>query len=321
METSVDLVYNMHVDKLSREATPTAKVLAMRQTRKKQTVQEVTPSIDDYDRMVYDSVMADAPIDPALQVTTEEMCWEERKKELKEKVISQFKEYEAYWHEDINMEKRLDLFGNKDYFDEKRKETLRREKILKYRDPLYVSGLFDVLKWWAEVGVSSFPELATAAAVLLGKPTHNGFQERVFSRGTYADSNLKKNLTEENFEMKVLNSLNGTEIDDIDSKLTLKRYTKKKVVDNLSDFFNTYGEDDIVDASDINLITTIPDDNDTCSVDAEDVDRDSVSLESQFDEFDELDEVDDIDESMDGQEQLGTVASVEAKTRFAKLFK
>jgi hypothetical protein len=72
-----------------------------------------------------------------------------------------------------------------------------------------------VLQWWKVIGRNKFGELGIAASIYLGKPTHNAFQERVFSRGTYTDTKLKKRLKEENFEMSVLNAFNGKRIDDI----------------------------------------------------------------------------------------------------------
>jgi NADH dehydrogenase/NADH:ubiquinone oxidoreductase subunit G len=56
----------------------------------------------------------------------------------------------------------------------------------------------------------------------LGKPTHNGFQERVFSRGVYLDGKLKKRLKEENFEMSVLNSFNEQRVSVIKQALQAK---------------------------------------------------------------------------------------------------
>jgi hypothetical protein len=56
----------------------------------------------------------------------------------------------------------------------------------------------------------------------LGKPTHNGFQERVFSRVVYLDGKLKKRLKEENFEMSVLNSFNEQQVSIIKQALQAK---------------------------------------------------------------------------------------------------
>ena len=53
-------------------------------------------------------------------------------------------------------------------------------------------GFFDVLQWWKLVGKLKYKEIAVAATLFLGRPTHNGFQDTVFSRGTYSDTKLQK---------------------------------------------------------------------------------------------------------------------------------
>lgn len=85
---------------------------------------------------------------------------------------------------------------------------------IELEDALYISQFFDSVKWWQQ-HENIYPELAAAASILLGKPTHNAFQERVFSRGTYTDTKLRKRLKEEHFEMSVLNAVNGKQIDEV----------------------------------------------------------------------------------------------------------
>ncbi len=70
-------------------------------------------------------------------------------------------------------------------------------RIVVKKDAMYISNYFDLMKWWKIYGSYQYKELSTGASIFLGKPTHNGFQERVFSRGTYADCKLKKNLQPE----------------------------------------------------------------------------------------------------------------------------
>ena len=82
-------------------------------------------------------------------------------------------------------------------------------------DPVYCAKFFDVLKWFRELGSQRFPRIATAAAFVLAKPFHNGFQERVFSTGTYRDSNLKRRQKENTFELTVLDSLNSKKLTDL----------------------------------------------------------------------------------------------------------
>ena len=70
-----------------------------------------------------------------------------------------------------------------------------------------------------------YRHLSTTALIFLGKPTHNAFQERVFSRGTYTDTKLKKKLTETSFEISVLNAVNNKQLEDL--KVTIKEINKK----------------------------------------------------------------------------------------------
>jgi hypothetical protein len=93
------------------------------------------------------------------------------------------------------------------------KNNIDHVRIKKW-DVLYISKFYDAVKWWQE-NEKSYPEIALAATIILGKPTHNGFQERVFSRGTYSDTKLRKRLKEEHFEMSVLNAVNGKQIDEV----------------------------------------------------------------------------------------------------------
>ena len=65
----------------------------------------------------------------------------------------------------------------------------------------------DVFGWWKNVGMLRFPKIAVAASILLAKPFHNGYQERIFSRGTFTDNILRKRLREEQYEMRVLEGL------------------------------------------------------------------------------------------------------------------
>lgn len=103
----------------------------------------------------------------------------------------------------------------------------------------YICKHMDVMKWWREVGSSRFPHLSLAALILLGKPFHNGFQERVFSRGTYFDGKLRKTLRQDKFELQVLDSLSGVLARDIVRDLSAKIPEEQK--DNeayIKDFLN-----------------------------------------------------------------------------------
>ena len=113
----------------------------------------------------------------------------------------------------MNVQECLDAkfgYANQNYKSDSFNGKVERELIGDdIKDAFYTYKYFDILEWWKKFGNKQWPELASAAAILIGKPTHNGFQERVFSRGTYKDCKLKQRLNEHSFEMSVLNSINS----------------------------------------------------------------------------------------------------------------
>ena len=114
--------------------------------------------------------------------------------ELKEKVKAQLISYREFWNNDqLNMVTILDEYGNERYKLDKKRNRINYTMITLVNDAAYVGKYFDVLGWWM-ANNHLYPELAVRACLVLGKPTHNGFQERVFSRGTYQDTKLKKRL-------------------------------------------------------------------------------------------------------------------------------
>jgi hypothetical protein len=148
------------------------------------------------------------------QVMTQSLETVERKrKELRIKIQNSMEEYKETCSK-MDMLAYLEDNGNEEYKKMKKSNKLDYKKIIEFEDAVYVSKFFDVTKWWKE-HEQKYPELALAANIILGKPTHNAFQERVFSRGTYADTKLRKNLKEEFFEMSVLNAVNSTMINEM----------------------------------------------------------------------------------------------------------
>ncbi|MCU0338120.1 MAG: hypothetical protein MUF12_09730, partial [Sediminibacterium sp.] len=134
---------------------------------------------------------------------------EEKCLQLKTKISQQVDNYIFYCSQKMNVQEDLDAkfgYGNQKYKSDSFNGKVQRELIGDdIKDAYYTYKYFDILEWWKNFGYKQWPELATAAAILIGKPTHNGFQERVFSRGTYKDCKLKQRLNEHSFEMSVLN--------------------------------------------------------------------------------------------------------------------
>ena len=133
---------------------------------------------------------------------------------LKKKFISfmqvQVEDYLRKWQNpDIDWQELVERYPSEDFLKYKLQDEKRHAlKINKYKDVQYIARLFNVFKWWRESGSANYPKLATAARIILVKPYHNGYQERVFSRGTYADGALRKRVLENHYEMRVLESLN-----------------------------------------------------------------------------------------------------------------
>jgi hypothetical protein len=145
-------------------------------------------------------------------VVDREQTLEKKRIKLRKKIKSQMDSYKDYCRK-IKMGSYLEDNGNDLYKSMVANKTIDTNKI-KFENALYVSKFFDAAKWWMK-HESKYPELAMGASIMLGKPSHNAFQERVFSRGTYADTKLRKKLKEEYFEMSVLNAVNDKQIDDI----------------------------------------------------------------------------------------------------------
>ena len=81
----------------------------------------------------------------------------------------------------------------------------------------FFHDLIDVFSWWRKFGKKDFPHLYLGAMIVLGKPSHNGFQERVFSLGNYKDSQLAKWRHENNFAMGVLEHVNVRMMENFES--------------------------------------------------------------------------------------------------------
>lgn len=149
---------------------------------------------------------------------------ETMKKALRTKIADSMVNYRKECR-NIDITKYLEENGN-DYYNLMLKKNKIDHLRIKWEDALYCSKFFDSVKWWQQ-HENIYPELAAAASILLGKPTHNAFQERVFSRGTYTDTKLRKRLKEEHFEMSVLNAVNGKQIDEVFELMTPRLNTKE----------------------------------------------------------------------------------------------
>jgi hypothetical protein len=168
-------------------------------------------NISEQEMELYSSVNEDIQSENVV-VINQQHEQDRKREELKTKIKSSMDEYKLYC-KSIIMSTYLEENGNDNYQSMVAKNSVEMIRI-QSGDALYVSKFFDVGKWWMK-HETKFPELAMGASIVLGKPTHNAFQERVFSRGTYSDTKLRKRLKEEHFEMSVINAVNGKCIDEI----------------------------------------------------------------------------------------------------------
>ena len=87
--------------------------------------------------------------------------------------------------------------------------TLEKRNFIRMSDAkkyLAMGKYFNVLAWWKE-NCTKYPRIYISAMVWLGKPATNAFQERVFSRASWYDSNrLMTQQSNKNFEMRTMDA-------------------------------------------------------------------------------------------------------------------
>jgi hypothetical protein len=156
-------------------------------------------------------------------------------KKLKEEITAEYTDF-------VNFCTRIDWLRAVKKFPTKRFENVSKEdfheKIYELKDPVFTGSVFDVLKWWKQEGIERFPKIATAAMILLGKPYSNGFQERIFSTGTWTDAKLRQKLTYGNLELSVLDKINNDKCSRLLSAIgSLKYEESQDASEFVSQFF------------------------------------------------------------------------------------
>jgi hypothetical protein len=132
---------------------------------------------------------------------------EEKLQELRLKIHSEVDKY--YLHcRSMDWLKTLEQYPTENYEGREEVELLCSLNDTHIKTPLWLAHRFDVLAWWRKVGMLLFPLMAVGAPIILAKPAHNGYQERVFSLGKFCDSPLRNKQTADNFKMRVLDTIN-----------------------------------------------------------------------------------------------------------------
>jgi hypothetical protein len=210
-QKTLEFVYDLFEETVHEVTVLPSSVKATALTTKETLVPMDHVNISEQEMELYSSVNDEIESENVVVINLQHVQ-DRKREELRAKIKSSMDEYKLYC-KSIVMATYLEENGN-DYY----KSMVAKNSVEKIRiqsgDALYVSKFIDVGKWWKKYE-TKFPELAMGASIVLGKPTHNAFQERVFSRGTYSDTKLRKRLKEEHFEMSVINAVNGKYIDEI----------------------------------------------------------------------------------------------------------
>jgi hypothetical protein len=279
----VDYVYELHVKVVDRktpeeifqeqkEEEERLKREAEENDELKKEVEMLETEVDEFTRSLYEDVITmnrQAGCENSNALRKDENYYREKRRALYETIKAQVITYIKYCR-DMNMMLTLEQYGNELYKNDILCNLVNRSKISIYCDAIYVAKYFDLLMWWKQEGSRSFVEISCAALVLLGKPTHNAFQERVFSRGTYKDSVLKKKLKEDKFEMSVLNSLNGAQVKNFVEKGYCTRIVEDNLVQRVNAFFEkSSGTNSIIASGDPNIVNDNDSDSVSINIDAE----------------------------------------------------
>ena len=227
----VQYVYDLMKETVHRDSSLAFQEKEMSvSSSKKQIIDEQDTKEDDDDDDAFNALFKQVQSQQTEENKTEknfEAFIDSKRTKLMENIKVQIEEYIRYCKA-LSIEEFLEEYGNDDYRLDKKKGKINEKKLVRYEDALYANTYFDLGMWWNVYGKNNFAYLVPGAAIMLGKPTHNAFQERVFSWGTYADGNLKKRMKESNFEMAVLNALNAKNME------VLVRCMKYEVEDDSS---------------------------------------------------------------------------------------
>ena len=138
---------------------------------------------------------------PAQGMTLESML-----EDLKKKVTDEFKSYVQCCKQMVWKEV-LAKHGTEKYYKLLATKAVNEQSL--NVNPRYTRTMFDVIGWWRFTGHRLFPRLAVAALIVLAKAAHNGYQERVFSIGTFLDTKQQKRREARHYEMDVLQRINN----------------------------------------------------------------------------------------------------------------
>jgi hypothetical protein len=291
-------------DDSDSESTDKKEVKKMSAAELKAINEKNTASMSEMEKLVYSTY--NTIESPSTKVAIAKKKSTDKSIDLEEIILEEFIAYRQECAA-LDIHKYIVKYPSKKYLQMMEKnQTIDEKKISpSFMDIPYITSLSDVTLFWKEMQ-SKYCHLSTAALIFLGKPTHNAFQERVFSRGTYTDTKLKKKLTETSFEISVLNAVNNKQlqdlketIKDINKKIDKDLDKKKKMMQQCKELEKFLEESDSDNESvndnemienidgDISVHTIVSklNDCDNLSIESDNYEDDDVPLEDYFSEY------------------------------------
>jgi hypothetical protein len=229
---------------------------------------------------------ASATVPEPTQAVTLEMVVEDLRKKVEEEMLS----YVTFC-KNIDWKEMCVKYGT-----EKHKKLLREQPSEAERcgvNPRLTRTLFDVIGWWRNHGLKLFPRLAVGAFIVLAKVAHNGFQERVFSIGTFLDTKQQKRREERHYEMDVLQRINSDILLEHDEfYASVKKAPGEDEKEQINEFFKFTEE-----VQDKHVAKLVDKEGEAATEVPEQVDDDDVSVDVPL----KKDEGDDSDENKTAQ--------------------
>jgi len=160
---------------------------------------------------------------------TKDSCIQASKDDLRELISKEVLQYNNYCNS-IEWKDAIEAYPTQKYIDLKKANGVITNKMF---NPQFIWTTFNVMDWWCNYAVKLFPRVAVAAFIILPKAAHNGFQERVFSIGTYVDTKLQKKRAKVHYEMDVIQRINAPLMQEAHYYCDIASTIKKSVDDLL----------------------------------------------------------------------------------------
>jgi hypothetical protein len=213
----------------------------------------------------------------------------EKLQELENSLQVSFLQYKKYC-EELNIADYYNNYGNEEYKKQVKKDLKEFDNDnTTFLSILTLIKYSDVTLFWQD-RKKDFPELAIAAGIVLGKPTHNAFQERVFSKGSYMDTKLKKRTSEDTFEINVLNACNThvmSSLSSIIASINNKKQQQKGTDDSELEMYQkvkAYETIRLQDLEEINNMTELVGTDTTDATELGDSDFESIAVPDVYDD-------------------------------------